>query len=109
MDFLELPHKELEMPFGLRFLYQSYLNLRKKTLKPDNLILLFKKDFLELQSAIKQERDAHKIALMEQKKLFDSQISLIQDEFKTLLEQSAIQIIPIPEDVKRNLNVKNRP
>lgn len=95
MKFLEISHADLEVPFGSRFLYQAYLNLCRSAKKPDNLVIILSKDFLELQSSLKREQEIHQIALAEQKKLFDDQLKAVQDEFMKTLEQSP-QIVPIP-------------
>ena len=100
MTFLELSHGDLELPFGIRFLYNAYLNLRKRQTKPDNLIIIPKRDFLELQSAVKLERDANAAALRYQKGLFDEQLRAVKAEFmKTLSEKP--QIVDVPVDVRK--------
>ena len=100
MTFLELSHGDLELPFGIRFLYNAYLTLCKSTKRPDNLIILFKRDFTELQSAVTKANDVNAAALRYQKSLFDAQLIAVKAEFmKTLSEKP--QIVEVPTDVKR--------
>lgn len=100
MTSLELSHADLELPFGIKFLYQSYLNLSKRTKKPDNLILIFKRDFVALQNQLAQADAINKEALRYQKSLFDSQLQAVKAEFmKTLSEKP--QIVDVPVDVRK--------
>jgi hypothetical protein len=100
MTFLELSHGDLELPFGIKFLYQAYLNLCKSTKRPDNLIILFKRDFLALQSAVKQANEVNTAALRYQKQLFDKQLQEVKEEFMKALA-SAPSIVEVPMDIKK--------